>query len=47
MKCVIPWMDALLSIQVLCDTIEYVEALQGNISSKATGFHYFKSMSSN
>ena len=42
MKCVIPWMDALLSIQVLCDTIEYVEALQGNISSKATGFHYFQ-----
>lgn len=35
-------MDALLSIQVLCDTIEYVEALQGNISSKATGFHYFQ-----
>ena len=28
MKCVIPWMDALLWIQVLCDTIEYVEALQ-------------------
>ena len=42
MKCVIPWMDALLSIQVLCDTIEYVEALQGNVSSKATGFHYFQ-----
>ena len=24
------------------DTIEYVEALQGNVSSKATGFHYFQ-----
>lgn len=42
MKCVIPWMDALLWVQVLCDTIEYVEALQGNISSKATGFHHFR-----
>ena len=42
MKCVIQWMDALLSIQVLCDTIEYVEVLQGNKSSKVTGFHHFR-----
>ena len=42
MKCVIPWMDALLWIQVLCDTIEYVEALQGNTFSKVTGFHHFQ-----
>lgn len=42
MKCVIPWMDALLWIQVLCDTIEYVEVLQGNTFSKATGFHHFR-----
>ena len=42
MKCVILWMDALLSIQVLCDTIEYVEVLQGNKSSKVTGFHHFR-----
>lgn len=41
MKCVIQWMDALLSIQVLCDTIEYVEVLQGNTFSKVTGFHHF------
>ena len=42
MKCVIPWMDALLWIQVLCDTIENVEVMQGNTSSKATGFHHFR-----
>ena len=42
MKCVIPWMDALLWIQVLCDTIEYVETLQENTFSKATGFHHFQ-----
>ena len=42
-----PWMDALLWIQVLCDTIEYVEALQGNTFSKVTGFIIFKSMLSN
>lgn len=42
MKCVIPWMDALLWIQVLCDTIEYVEVLRGNIFSKVTGFHHFR-----
>ena len=42
MKCVIPWMDALLWIQVLCDTIEYVETRQGNTFSKVTGFHYFR-----
>lgn len=42
MKCVISWMDALLWIQVLCDTIENVEVMQGNTSSKATGFHHFR-----
>ena len=42
MKCVIPWMDALLWIQVLCDTIEYVETWQGNTFSKVTGFHHFR-----
>ena len=42
MKCVISWMDALLWIQVLCDTIEYVETLQGNTFSKAIGFHHFQ-----
>lgn len=41
-KCVIQWMDALLSIQVLCDTIEYVEVLQGNTFPKVTGFHHFR-----
>lgn len=42
MKCVIPWMDALLWIQVLCDSIEYVEVLRGNTFSKVTGFHHFR-----
>lgn len=42
MKCVIPWMDALLWIQVLCEAIEYVEVLQGNTFSKVTSFHHFR-----
>lgn len=42
MKCVIPWMDALLWIQVLCDTIEYVESWQGNTFSRVTSFHHFQ-----
>ena len=42
MKCVIPWMDALLWVQVLCDAIEYVEVLQENTFSKVTDFHHFR-----
>lgn len=42
MKRVIPWMDALLWIQVLCDTIEYVESLQGDTTFKAYGFHHYR-----
>lgn len=42
MKCVLPWMDAMLWVQVLCDTIEYMEVLLGNISFKAPGFHHFR-----
>ncbi len=41
-KCVTPWMDALLWIQVLCDTIEYVEVSRGNTFSKSTGLHHFQ-----
>lgn len=42
MKCIISWMDTLLWIQALCDTIEYVETFQGNIFSKATRASHFQ-----
>ena len=40
-KGVIPWMDALLWIQILCETVEKVEPSQGNTTSKETSFHHF------
>ncbi len=43
MKCVIPWMDALLWIQVLCVILLNTWRPYKKIHfSKATGFHHFQ-----